>query len=430
MGHYSLAQLLDTRSDGILSPLVHEPLGAAWVGNVAEYAGLQGVRALYSAPAAGTGIGGAANVLRLTALHIENSWQEWMGSMVARFPALAAAQRTLPEGTFIRGISFSHEGWRGGGGGYLSAESREQLRRLGALGTNAIAVVPYGFARGANDEALSYTATDETDADLAAALNEAHRLGMFVLLKPQLWVGRGGFTGHLRFDDAATREAWMRSYREFILHYARLAELEGFDLLSVGNELEGLTADEQSWRKLIADVRRVYHGPIVYASNWGREFDKIQFWDALDYISVNNYYPLRPANEAGGAAPRADELLAGADELANKLAAVSRRWRKPVLFTEVGYPSVRGGASEPWMEDARRGISLDEQAAAYEAVFRAFAGRPWFRGMFWWKWPSSGRGGGPLDFSYTPMGKPAEQILREWYLRIAAEQHAAEAGSL
>lgn len=338
----------------------------------------------------------------------------WTAQIVSTRAADPLPQGPVDASFFFRGISFSHEGWRGRGGGYISPEADAQLRQLRALGANAIAVVPYGFARGANKESISYKDTDETDEDLTHATRVAHALGMKVMLKPQLWV-RGGYTGAIRFDDPAARAAWMRNYREFILHYAQLAEMERFDLLCIGTEFEGLTPYPDDWRELIAEVRRVYHGPLTYAANWGHEFEAIGFWDALDYIGVNNYYSL-------GASPssRVEDLLPGAQQLAAKFAAASRRWHKPILFTEIGYPSVRGGSSQPWIEDGDSEVSLEEQAAAYEAVFRAFAGQPWFRGMFWWKWPSSGRGGGPRDASYTPLGKPATEVLRAWFARLAA----------
>ena len=56
-----------------------------------------------------------------------------------------------------------------------------------------------------------------------------------------------------------------------------------------------------------------------------------------------------------------------------------------------------------------------EQADCHETIFRAFFERPSFAGMFWWKWPFHGRSGGLTDASYTPVGKPAEAILRKWY---------------
>src|SRR5712692_1564085 len=41
VGHYTLAQLADSSSDAFLSPLVRQPLGAAWVGRVADRWGLR-----------------------------------------------------------------------------------------------------------------------------------------------------------------------------------------------------------------------------------------------------------------------------------------------------------------------------------------------------------------------------------------------------
>ncbi len=169
----------------------------------------------------------------------------------------------------------------------------------------------------------------------------------------------------------------------------------------------------------------MYHGPITYAAGWGAEFDSVRFWDALDYIGVDDYYPLIDAGQdAGDAPPSASGLLPGADHLADTMATVSMHWHKPILFTEVGFPSVRGGASEPWSDDDSRGASADEQAAAYEATFRAFSGRAWFRGMFWWNWPSNGRAGDSAGDSYTPLGKPAEEVLRQWFGRLAASAPA------
>lgn len=233
-------------------------------------------------------------------------------------------------------------------------------------------------------------------------------------------MSRGIFTGAIRYDQPEQCAQWMRAYREFILHYAWLAELEGFDLLSIGNELEGMTVHEEDWRRLIADVRRVYPGPITYAANWGHEFETLRFWDALDYAGLNNYYPLASptARDADGASRRR-EIFHGAQKVASRMDAFYRQWKRPILLTEVGYPSVRGGAAEPWIEDGRRGVDLEEQAQSYEAVFQAFANRPWLRGMFWWKWPSHGRGGGPTDPSFTPLGKPAADVLRAWYTRMA-----------
>jgi hypothetical protein len=421
VGHYSLADLLGSDTEGFLSPLVRNPLGAAWVSTVFDADGIATVRNLYGTRFSNLRVASLARALATTPDQLERNWRQWAQTNASQMADAPSSFRGLGRGFFFRGVSFSHEGWTGVGAGYASAEAEAQLQKLAGMGVNAIAVVPYGFSRGPSENVLFYTSTDETDEDLTEALYVAHRLGMKVMLKPQLWLSFGDFTGQIRFEDPAARAAWMRRYREFILHYARLAELQHFDLLCIGTELEGMTPFADEWRPLIAEIRRVYHGPLTYAANWGKEFESLGFWDALDYIGLNNYYPLSAKPFS-----RAEELLPGAERLAARLEVISRRWRRPLLFTEIGYPSVQGGSSEPWVEDAHRNINLAEQAAAYEAIFRGLSARPWFRGMFWWKWPSSGRGGGAQDPSYTPMGKPAAEVLHTWYTRLGANSSSTE----
>jgi hypothetical protein len=64
---------------------------------------------------------------------------------------------------------------------------------------------------------------------------------------------------------------------------------------TVAASLGGLNArrahHEDRWRRLIVKVRAVYPGPLTYGANFD-QFDQVGFWDALDAISVNAYFPL------------------------------------------------------------------------------------------------------------------------------------------
>jgi hypothetical protein len=225
------------------------------------------------------------------------------------------------------------------------------------------------------------------------------------MLKPHLW-GRG-FTGDMKFSSDKDFRTWWAGYRGWLLHFARMAELYDVELLALGNELGGLTVREQAWRELIRDVRRVYRGALTYASHWDGEFERIAFWDELDYIGVNAYFPLAEPGET----PRSDSSRV--DGVRSRLAAVAKRFHKPLLFTEVGYSSIDGAAAEPWAENTGA-LDLKIQQQCYEVIFEAFAEEPWFAGTYWWKWPSHGRGG-PYDLSHRPNGKPAMDVLRRWF---------------
>ena len=50
-----------------------------------------------------------------------------------------------------------------------------------------------------------------------------------------------------------------------------------------------------------------------------------------------------------------------------------------------------------------------------EAILRTFYRQPWFYGMYWWKWYSTGDGGGPDDPKLPSMNKPAAEIMSHWH---------------
>jgi len=145
--------------------------------------------------------------------------------------------------------------------------------------------------------------------------------------------------------------------------------------------------------------RELYPGPLVYAANFGAEFESIQWWDALDYIDLDNYYPLP------------DDFSTA--EVEHRIGTVQARFGRPVLFTEAGFASRRGSNKMPW-DDKNGELSTADQARGYEALFAAFYSRPWFAGAYWWKVGTNGYGG-PADGSHTPWRKPAMEAVRRWY---------------
>jgi hypothetical protein len=389
-GPYPLSQLSD--GERFVSPFVREALAAefaAWIGPERLrrlYTG-QDTRGDWRAP-------------------LESGWRQHLLAQAKAWKPAAA--RPPDPGRFFKGVAFSHEG--GMRGGYASQRAAQVLRSLAQHGVDSVALMPFA-SMSAPDATRIRRYAGESDEALAHMIFVAHQAGMRVMLKPQIWLRGGRFPGDIRFTQEDDYRAWWAEYRQWILHYARLAEREGADLFCAGTELQQVSRREADWRRLIAEIRRVYRGPLTYAANWGSEFESLTFWDALDYLGLDNYYPLA---EADGSPPAA-ALEERARQLAARVEAVSRKWRRPVILTEVGYPSSPGAARQPWREVFEGPIDLDLQARCYEAAFRAFYHHPWLSGMFWWKWPSGGFGGGPEDRSLTPQDKPAALILQSWY---------------
>ena len=133
------------------------------------------------------------------------------------------------------------------------------------------------------------------------------------------------------------------------------------EALCIGTELRTAVLNRpDAWRSLIADVREVYGGELTYSANWYREFEEVPFWDALDYIGIQVYFPLA---DSTGSKMSLDAFKAAWAPHVARIEALQQRVGKPVLFTEVGYPEPprmrpwsRGSGGRPrrWTMNCRR----------------------------------------------------------------------------
>jgi hypothetical protein len=317
---------------------------------------------------------------------------------------------------FQRGVCYAST-WRNrGADGYGTATSQQTLGRLRRLGVEWISLTPFGFMESASaSEVRTITArTIESDERLQREVTQAHAAGIKVALKPHIWVRKGDWPGAIAWANDEAWRRWFASYRAFALHYATLAERDQYDLFVLGTELKSATArDPAAWRALIADVRNAFHGPVTYAANWD-EAERVPFWDALDFVGVDEYAPI--AKKSGSKEP---ELCSAWDVLAKRLEALSQRTGRRVILTELGYRATRDAAMAPatWPEnDASSRFDPDHQASCFRAALKTLWGKPWLAGVYVWKWFTDSRDEqGPTDFSVAD--KPAEAVMGEFYRR-------------
>ncbi|GIL15401.1 MAG: hypothetical protein BroJett039_05740 [Chloroflexota bacterium] len=307
-------------------------------------------------------------------------------------------------------------------GEYASDASRRALDQLFATGANYISVLVTWYQDDIHSTVIAPTYDTPTDADLEFVIAYAHAHGVKVLLKPQLDLSADDqhWRGQIQFEREADWEKWFASYRRFILYYARLAQANGAQEFAVGTELYATTTRAQDWRALIRAVRQEYTGILTYAANHSGEELQVEFWDDLDYIGVNVFYHLTNYR-----APTRQQILDGWQAPLKQLTRLHEKFpRQPIVFTEVGYPSMDMASAWPWNWERQGAVDLPEQALLYEVLFQLWWNareRPWFRGMFIWNWLPDPQQGGPDDADYTPRGKPAEKILKYYYQRAAQE---------
>lgn len=290
-----------------------------------------------------------------------------------------------------------------------------QIEKLTEVHANAVALMPFAFCQDGEPLVqfnMEWQWIGERTEGIQAAALLAQKESMKVMIKPQLWIGHGTYTGDLRFENETDWHIFEESYKSYILHFAKLAEELQVALFCIGTELK--TTVEQRpdfWQGLIKEVRSVYSGKLVYAANWD-EAARIELWSELDYIGVDAYYPLSDAPS-----PSVDELVTAWQPWLEELDSLSGLYDKRVLFTEWGYRSVNHAAHKPWEHDLRSdGHNFEVQANAYKAVQESVGRAPWFAGGFVWKWfPEHARSGGESNNMFTPQNKPAEGVLKAWF---------------
>jgi hypothetical protein len=346
-----------------------------------------------------------------------NEWMKYLSIAAKRYKdRIEEDRRDFPAVTssFLKGFSYAHTGYSIYNG-YLSEQSLSSLTALKTLGVNAISITPFTSIRLPDKpEPLRFWESpgSENDETMIFLKNAADSLGLTVMLKPHIWVGRGGWPGDIKMGNKDDWRKFFNDYYRWIRHYAILAEMYRIPVLCIGNEMSQTTAGHiKEWVNIIDNLRKLYDGKLTYGANWNKEFEDITFWNKLDYIGISQYFPLSMKKNATD-----EELLAGADSVISLIDKIHQRYNKPVLFTEAGYRN----SMRPWEtaleQNPQPDSSGNEQARAYSAMLQASYNIKWLSGIFWWKWPSN------LDYEefpgrdlYVPPGMSAQEVIKKWY---------------
>ena len=286
------------------------------------------------------------------------------------------------------------------------------------VNANYAAVMPFGFARDLNSPKIVFD-TDrqwygETKRGAKQYIEMLQANGVRIMMKPQIWIWRGEFTGDMVMKSEEDWKTLEKSYDDFILTFAKLAEETKVEILCIGTELEEFVKNRPDyWRQLIKKIKAIYSGKLTYAANWD-EYSRTPFWEEMDFIGVDAYFPLSEERY-----PTMEALKSGWQPWKTKLVNLSNSKGRPILFTEFGYRSMDYTAKKPWLVDQNEmDVNLQAQADATQAIFDEFWNEDWFAGGFIWKWfIHHDRSGGDEDNRFTPQNKPAEDTIREFFAK-------------
>jgi len=343
---------------------------------------------------------------------LKYDWEQYLNDLSGYGVLSKKKPHHKSEDIRLKGFNFAHEGYRIYNG-YISRKAEEAIESTRQHGSNAIAIIPYTGTRSTQQPQpfrFSSRAGSENDESLIFSTHYAHKRGMKVMLKPQIWVS-GAWPGDIRMQSQEDWDLFFQYYRKWIMHYALMASLHDIEIFCAGVELVHATLEQpDQWRDLLEDMRKIYPGKVVYAANWGREFEQLSFWDELDYIGIDCYYPLSDDEKASRA-----ELKHNFEAITHKLIAKSQKYDKPLIFTEIGFRSIEAPWQQPHAHPDGKAPNHEHQAMCYDVVSEVLKDQSWYQGVFWWKWPSYLEYSANNPTAFTPYGKPASEIVKKWF---------------
>jgi len=279
--------------------------------------------------------------------------------------------------TPLKGMTISCQTW---GYEWSTPEMKEALVELKELGINSVSIHPY--ARIMSDGEIKFDKSIEQN-HITMPLKWTNELGMKFMLKPHLAYWGTGFSwrGDISFKNENDWDRFFDNYLKWMIFQAKIAEKNNADIFCIGTEYEKTVSRADKWRHIIFEIRKHFTGKLVYAANWD-SFEKVEFWDALDYIGIQAYFPLSDKNQ-----PNRIDIEKGWKKVYSELIPFARKWQKKIIFTELGYDDTVKAAQIPWK--ASRGNSQDFenlQSLLLQIALEQANKYPQIEGVFLWKW--------------------------------------------
>jgi hypothetical protein len=246
-----------------------------------------------------------------------------------------------------------------------------------------------------------------------------------------------GLEGGGKAQVGAAERGWFDAYAAFASHFAQMSERYQLPYFIIGDRLSSVTTDNDKtskkndpagidsgvpgellnctqgrrdceWRHVINAIRSVdystyqhqpsdggggkYTGKLIYSANSGAdgvaEFEKMTWWDAVDYIGVAPNFALSNGNAGLSVSDLVNSWHGrtsdptGQGDIYTRLGKVSDKYFHPILFTSAGYESVPGANASPGTPSSTD-ADESEQLSDMQALMATFSQASWWAGVFW-----------------------------------------------
>ena len=318
------------------------------------------------------------------------------------------------------------------------------VSEIAEIGANAVQFAPQWFL-GADGKIQPELGGTPFTAALSNLIAASKTQGLSVSLFPQV----GPTDALVKFWTAGDRSAqwwedWFASYQTFILNYAQVAADAGVEQLVLGGKavlpafsggyfLDGSVSDvpaaiDDDWISLIGEVRKIFAGDLVWATNAQVSGDPLPgFIAQFDAIYITVDAPLASAD-----LPATSDLIASNfwEVLNAQIYPIHEATGKPIIIA-LGYPSTADAVEGCLLIDeacsndgvflasevSQSPVDLGLQVSIYNTLLPILADQDWVSGI-------SIRGYNPvvsvMDGSSSIAGKPARDVIWYWFAGLNA----------
>lgn len=281
------------------------------------------------------------------------------------------------------------------------------------INSNSVCFMPFAYTKDNSPNLKNNSFWQwygEKPEGIINCIDIAQKMNMKIMIKPQIWIGNGSFTGEFKLMDDNDWSLFEKNYLDYILIYAKICNDKKVDILCIGTELKCFVNNRvEFWNSLIDSVRKIYSGKLIYAANWDESL-KVPFWNKLDFIGIDAYYPLSKSKT-----PEVNELMNNWVQYETKIDSLSTKFNKKIIFTEYGYRSMDNNCDKPWQIEQSPNANNFAQENAYLAIYKTFW-KKYFAGGFIWKWYDNlEQSDLDIKTDFTPQNKSVINTIKSFY---------------
>ncbi|MBI4163393.1 MAG: hypothetical protein HY512_00905 [Candidatus Aenigmarchaeota archaeon] len=284
-------------------------------------------------------------------------------------------------------------------------------------------------------EGFGHTYSDE---EINFHLKKMKADGFKVYMAPQICCAD---TSKASFSKEWWNE-WFSEYEKYAMYFVDKANKYNVEYLIITGDWVAVAASpdkrpadyKERLEAIYSKVKSAYSGKLGRNLFIGGEIDSdipniwpnpddIPFMKQADFIGINWWVGLTDKNN-----PTQEELNTNAKRIFDlRLKPLYEKYKKPVILQQVAYPSIDGGLTgKAGVDDAATALweiysdkyklDLEEQAMGFEAIMNVVSQSFYIIGVYpFTYWPDEF----PLTKEYNIRGKPAEDVLSQWYKSLS-----------